>query len=192
MMHEELWFRYRDVGIKTFCRVGSGTISREITGAQGYELFMDAPKKVCVVRHPWKRLLSAWFGLWPGSPTSIAQGEYPKVKTLEQLMAHLIQLPASKMEVHTKPMYEQLKGYWLPEDHELMPLEDFMANPPHGIPRPTQWHHKSPSYSEPEVDEMLKLHWLCKFSDDLALFRRAQKSPLVTGGKLGDVDGHEE
>lgn len=189
--YDELWFRWKDVGIKTFCRVGSGTVSREITGAQGYELFMDAPKKVCIVRHPWKRLLSAWFGLWPGSPASIAQGEYPHVQSLEQLMAHLIQIPPDNMEVHTKPMYEQLRHFWLPKDHELVTLEAFMQNPPYGVPKPSQWHHKTRSYAEPEVDEMLKLRWMRKYSDDLALFNRAEKSPLVTGGKQATDDGHE-
>lgn len=181
MRHDELWFRYKDVGIKTFCRVGSGTISREITGAQGYDLFMDAPKKVCVVRHPWDRLLSVWYGLFPGG-TMPSRG-YPACKTLDNLIGHLLNTPAEKMEVHTKPMYTQLQGLWLPEDHELMPLELFMLEPPYGIPKPAQWHHKSPSHGEPEVNEYLKMKFLAKYSADLALYTRAQKSPLVTGGK---------
>ncbi len=186
---DELWFRYKDVGIKAFCRVGSGTISREITGAQGYDLFMDAPTKVCVVRHPWARLLSVWFGLWPGG-TMPSRG-YPAIKSLEQLMGHLTNTRDINLDPHCQSMYSQLEGYWLPEDYELITLDAFMANPPHGIPKPSQPPHQSPSYVEPEVDERLKLRFMMRYSADLALFRRAEKSPLVTGGNKA-TDGHEE
>lgn len=108
---------------------------------------------------------------------------YPACKSLDQLIGHLINTPDWKLDPHCQSMYGQLKGYWLPEDHELMTLKDFMRDPPHGIPKPAQWHHKTPSYLEPLVDEMLALKFMLKYSNDLALFRRAQKSPLVTGGK---------
>ena len=187
---DELWFRWKDVGIKTFCRVGSGTISREITGAQGYKLFMDAPVKVCVVRHPWDRLKSVWFGMFPGG-TMPSRG-YPACKTIEQLIAHILNTPDWELDPHCQSMYGQLADYWLPEDSELMTLDAFMAEPPFGLPKPATHWHKSPSYREPEVDEMLKTRFFLRYANDLALFRRAEKSPLVTGGKLGDVDGHEE
>ena len=170
------------MGIKTFCRVGSGTISREITGAQGYELFMDAPVKVCVVRHPWTRLLSVWFGMWPGG-TMPSRG-YPRIENLEQLIGHLVNTPDDKLDPHCKSMYSQLQGLWLPEGGELMTLEAFMQNPPHGLPKPQQHHHKTGSYWDPVVDEMLRWKFMTRYERDLALFHRAQKSPLVTGGKL--------
>lgn len=182
MKHDELCFRFRDVGIKTFCRVGSGTISREITRAQGYDLFMEAPTKVCIVRHPWSRLLSVWFGLFPGG-TMPSRG-YPACKSLEQLIGHLMNLSVENMEVHTKPMVTQLSEMgWLPKDDELVTIDAFFENPPHGIPKPKVRHHQSPKQPEPEISEFARVRFLNKYLGDLALFERAEKSPLSAGGK---------
>ena len=116
---------------------------------------------------------------------------YPDCESLENLIAHLLNKPVHAMEVHTKPMYAQLEGLWEPKDDELMTLELFMNEPPYGIPRPKQWHHKTRSFAQPDVPEYLKLQFMKKYDRDLALYARAEKSPLVTGGKQATDDGHE-
>ena len=175
--HEELWFRWKDVGIKTFCRVGSGTIQREITASQGYYPFMEAPKKVCLVRCPWSRLLSVWHGLWPGG-TMPSRG-YPPIQSLEELIYYLHGLDDDEMEVHTKPMSAQLAGLWAPDDEELWDMEAFFANPPHGIPKPAQRHHQSPNVPEPQVSQTAQVMFFDRYVEDYKLWWRAmKKAPL--------------
>ena len=182
MIHEELCLRYKDVGIKVFCRVGSGTVIRELTRAQGWRNFSKAPRKVCIVRHPWTRLMSVWKGLFPGG-TMPSRG-YPPCKTVDDLIQHLLDLPPSEMEIHTRPMSTQLQqiGWW-PKDKELITMEEFFRNPPYGIPKPEVHHHQSPNQPDPEISESLRAEFLRKYADDVLLYERAQKSPLSAGGK---------
>lgn len=175
-----------EVGVRVFPRCGTRTFSETHTRANNFGEFLTRPNKVCVVRDPFKRLCSAWYGL----PTFRGR-DWPDFNTLAEFIGWLIEQDPYTVNPHVAPFWSFLDGFWWPDSDQLILLEDFYRTPPYGLRIPEHHWHQT---MYPEIEE-LKPHVKNSFVDwsgrDYELFIYAQKSPLVTGGKQATDDGHE-
>lgn len=189
------WLVWKDVGLRVFNRVGTRSIMEQITRADDYDLFMASPKKLCVVRNPWHRLCSVYWGLCKVKNSSMPSRGYPPINSMDDLLSFVIEQDPHGAEIHIRPYWAVLEGAWEPEDHELITMDAFMAKPPHGLPRIQQHYHKSqmPGWGRAmNCSPILYDRWYARFADkDFEFFARAEKSPLSTGGKQATDDGHE-
>ena len=183
----------RDVGIRCFPRAGSTTIMETYSRSNNFGEFCVKPKKVCVVRDPWERLMSVWIGMVRSGNFQ----QYSFVKSdhdsLPDFLFWLVDQDPDVSDPHITPMWAFLKGWWHPQDHELMTMEGFFRNPPFGLRRPQIHKNKTTYPNHINVPKRAYGKWFDAFGEkDYELFYRAQKSPLETGGKQAADNGHDQ
>ena len=181
MNYNQNWLTYADTGIKFFNRCGSRTIVESYGNGMDYKRFMELPYKVCVVRDPFDRLMSFWTGIVVGEQYDYRKWGYPEFRALDELFEYVLEHDPYTLEPHTRPYWVQLEGLWRPEDHELMTLRDFVAEPPYALP-PVVGHFHHSQQREYEAPDFFK-----EFARrDYELFERAKKDPLERGPSTDD------
>lgn len=183
MNSDQYWVRYRDVGIRSFPRTASMTIFEAYGRNQSFDAFMSAPNRVVVVRDPWHRLESV-FRTFVNTkePTSY---NLPHTDDINEFLTWLLRQDPRDCDAHVTPMWVFLKNRFKPRNDELMVMDDFFAAPPHDLPRtPVHAHRTNKNICElGDVKVGLFRRWIDFATRDIKLFYRAQKSPLLTGGK---------
>lgn len=174
------WIRWRDVGIRCFPRAGSSTITDIYGRSHNLGYFLTAPKKVCVVRDPWHRLMSVWHGM-------VCKGDFKSYsighdcENVNQFVDWVCDQNPFECDNHITAYWAFMEGYWKPLDHQLITMDRFMKSPPHGLD-PVTSHVNQTSYPIGhlmEVDSGVYDRWYRKLGQqDYELFDRAEKSPL--------------
>lgn len=169
------------IGIKCFPRVGSQSILRAFGRLQDMEKWKKCKKRVIVVRNPWERVLSVYYGMFRDKKRDWRMEDrgYPAPCSLTDFVEFLVRTPMEDLDVHTRSMSLQLHGYKA-KKKELMTLTNFMEELPYGLEqrirwRRQKWLHKSDIPEEVDaVPNELFLAWGEKWKEDLALYERAK------------------
>ena len=172
-----------DVGLRLFPRAGSTSIGEVLGVGHDFGEFCNRKHKACVVRNPWDRLMSVWYGMVkPGEFQSYAL-THKSVKDLDDWLLWLAEQDPYNIDAHITPMWAFLDGWWRPKDDELITMASFFRNPPFGLPR-IHVHKNETSYKDPFPRFSSKAFdaWHNAMGEkDYDLWVRAQKSPLVQG-----------
>jgi hypothetical protein len=172
-------------GIKCFPRVGSFTILKTFGRRQSMDDWKKCKNRVVVVRNPWDRVLSVYYGMFRDKSKDWRMNDrgYPTPSSLTDFVEFLVRTPMEDLDIHTRSMHSQLYGY-KPKNKELMLIERFIENLPHGLETFLQWkkklwEHKSDLPEEIDhVSPELFAEWGEKWKEDLALYERAEKQAL--------------
>jgi len=174
-------------GVRIFPRAGS-TSFRDKYAGQNFKEFMIRDHKLCIVRHPWSRLMSVWYGMLRKTGAFDSYG-FPENVDLTGFLEWIVNQDPFDIDPHITPMWAFMEGYWEPLDHQLITLRDFYTTKTKfTFPKPQ--HHLNMTEYPKEMDEASFaafdswMEWGGK--RDLKLFNRAKKSPLVTGGNRDD------
>ena len=169
------------IGIKCFPRVGSQTILKTFGRRQNMEQWKSCKKRVIVIRNPWDRVLSVYYGMFKDKRKDWRMQDrgYPAPRSLTDFVEFLVRTPMEELDVHTRSMSLQLHGY-KPKKKELMTLVNFTENLPYGLEvmhrwKKEAWEHKSdlPESVDAVPDELF-VAWGEKWKEDLALYERAK------------------
>lgn len=181
--NHKFWIRYtgarNPVGIKVFPRVGSSTLRHTYGYGDSCKAFMTCKQRAVVVRNPWDRLMSVYFGMLTQGGLGV-NGYPPSSRTsINGLLQFLIDTPDPARDWHTRSMTGQLMGY-APTDAELWDLKAFVADPPYGLVAPNTWSHKTNNKPpidviERVVDPDLREAWRELYDADWQLWYRSKK-----------------
>lgn len=179
----------RDIGIRCFPRAGSTSIQETYGRGGNFANFAIMPKKVCVVRDPWERLMSVWYGMVKSGNFKNYGFVRDGLDSLPEFLDWLIDRDPFTQDAHITAQWAFLKGWWEPKDGELMTMEDFFESPPFSLQRIAVHKNKTEYPQDIAIPRKAYSRWFDALgAKDYELYERAQKSPLVAGGKQATDD----
>lgn len=164
-------------GFKVFNRVGRQTIFQLFGRKPDREKFFTAEKKFCIVRNPWHRLASVYFGMVRNPSVNTERYGFPPVRNFDEFLDYVLSTPDKDRNPYIMSMTRQLQG-WVPEDHEVWTLINILLENPMNLRvERTPWVNKSKIPDDWEdacrINPDLVLEWGKQYSDDINLFKKA-------------------